>query len=183
MLVSSLDEAAAQAQRAAEIVRRIRGFVRQRTAGLEDCEVGALVGNVLALLQGEMRQQQVRAVVRLPADLPTVRGDRVLLEQVLLNLVLNSVQAMQAMPVERRVVDIDAVCRAGHLLIRVADRGPGIDAGLAEQVFAPFFTTKPDGLGLGLNICRTIMEGHRGRLILTSRAEGGTVFTLELECP
>lgn len=182
LLVSSLDETAAQAQRAAEIVRRIRGFVRQRTAGQEDCAVSALVTNVLALLQGEMRQQQARAVVRLPADLPAVRGDRVLLEQVLLNLVLNSLQAMQATPLEHRVVEIDAAVLDGRMHISVADQGPGIDAALAEQVFAPFFTTKPDGLGLGLNICRTIMEGHRGRLVLTHRAEGGTVFTLELEC-
>ena len=183
LLVSSLDETAAQAQRAAEIVRRIRGFVRQRTAGLEDCTVAALVANVLALLQGEMRQQQARAIVRIPADLPTVRGDRVLLEQVLLNLVLNSLQAMQATPAERRVVEIDAELKAGCLYVHVADQGTGIDKTLAEQVFAPFFTTKPDGLGLGLNICRTIMEGHRGRLYLNHRAEGGTVFTLELECP
>lgn len=182
LLVSSLDETAAQAQRAAEIVRRIRGFVRQRTAGQEDCAVSVLVANVLALLQGEMRQQQARAVVRLPADLPAVRGDRVLLEQVLLNLVLNSLQAMQATPLEHRVVEIDAAVLDGRMHISVADQGPGIDTALAEQVFAPFFTTKPDGLGLGLNICRTIMEGHRGRLVLTHRAEGGTVFTLELEC-
>lgn len=181
LLVSSLDETAAQAQRAAEIVRRIRGFVRQRTAGQEDCVVGALVANVLALLQGEMRQQQARAVVRVPADLPKVRGDRVLLEQVLLNLVLNSLQAMQATPLERRVVEIDATVADGRLHIQVADHGPGIPAALAEQVFAPFFTTKPDGLGLGLNICRTIVESHRGRFTFADRVGGGTVFTLELE--
>lgn len=122
-------------------------------------------------------------MVRVPATLPTVRGDRVLLEQVLLNLVLNSLQAMKATPVDRRVVEIDAVCNAGLQQIHVADQGPGIDAALAEQVFAPFLTTKPDGLGLGLNICCTIMEGHRGRLFLTHRAGGGIIFTLELECP
>jgi len=181
LLVSSLDETAAQAQRAGEIVRRIRGFVRQRTAGLEDCAVSALVANVLTLLQGEVRQQQARTIVRIPADLPTVRGDGVLLEQVLLNLVLNSLQAMQTTPVESRVVEIDATVADDRLHIQVADRGPGIDAALAEQVFAPFFTTKPDGLGLGLNICRTIVESHRGRFTFMGRVGGGTVFTLELE--
>ncbi|WP_093015348.1 ATP-binding protein [Variovorax sp. OV700] len=181
LLVSSLDETMAQAQRSAEIVRRIRGFVRQRTVGTEDCAVAALVTNALALLQGEMRMRQARAEVRIPAGLPEVRGDRVLLEQVLLNLLSNSLHAMQATPPEQRLVEIEAEVREGRMHIRVADRGPGIDAALAEQVFAPFFTTKTGGLGLGLNICRTIVEAHRGRLSFANRAGGGTVFTLELE--
>jgi two-component system sensor histidine kinase DctS len=186
LLVSSLDETMAQAQRSAEIVRRIRGFVRQRTVGTEDCAVSALVANALALLQGEMRQRHARAEVRMPTALPPVRGDRVLLEQVLLNLLSNSLQAMQAvpdMPPEQRVVEIEAEAdlASGRMHIRVADRGPGIDAALAEQVFAPFFTTKAGGLGLGLNICRTIVEAHRGRLSFADRPGGGTVFTLELE--
>jgi two-component system sensor histidine kinase DctS len=143
--------------------------------------VATLVANVLALLQGEIRAQQARTVLRITATLPAVRGDRVLLEQVLLNLVLNSLQAMQATPVERRVVEIDAAVVNRRMHICVADRGPGIDAAIAEQVFAPFFTTKEGGLGLGLNICRTIVESHRGRLSFADRADGGTVFTLELE--
>ncbi|CAN7553188.1 sensor histidine kinase [Variovorax paradoxus] len=181
LLASSLDETMAQARRSAEIVRRIRGFVRQRTIGTEDCAVASLVSNALALLQGEMRMRQARAEVRLRPDLPEVRGDRVLLEQVLLNLLSNSLHAMQAAPPEQRLVEIDAEVSEGRMHIHVADRGLGIDAALAEQVFAPFFTTKTGGLGLGLNICRTIVEAHRGRLSFANRAGGGTVFTLELE--
>jgi two-component system sensor histidine kinase DctS len=181
LLVSSLDETVVQAQRSAEIVRRIRGFVRQRTVGTEDCSVAALAGNALALLQGEMRMRRARAVLRIPPGLPEVRGDRVLLEQVLLNLLSNSLQAMQAVPPEQRLVEIEAGLNEGHMHIRVADRGPGIDAAVADQVFAPFFTTKTGGLGLGLNICRTIVEAHRGRLSFADRPGGGTVFTLELE--
>ncbi|WP_447773181.1 ATP-binding protein [Variovorax boronicumulans] len=182
LLASSLDETVAQAKRSAEIVRRIRGFVRQRTAGTEDCAVAALVANALALLQGEMRQRQVRAEVRVAPALPPVRGDRVLLEQVLLNLLSNSLQAMeQGTPPDRRVVEVEAELHEGRVHIRIADHGPGIDAALAEQVFAPFFTTKAGGLGLGLNICRTIVEAHRGRLSFADRPGGGTVFTLELE--
>ena len=181
LLVSSLDETMVQAQRSAEIVRRIRGFVRQRTVGTEDCSVAALAGNALALLQGEIRMRQARAALRVPPDLPEVRGDRVLLEQVLLNLLSNSLQAMQAVPPEQRLVEIEAALQDGRMHIRVADRGPGIDAAVADQVFAPFFTTKAGGLGLGLNICRTIVEAHRGRLFFADRPGGGTVFTLELE--
>ncbi|WPH19355.1 sensor histidine kinase [Variovorax paradoxus] len=181
LLASSLDETVAQARRSAEIVRRIRGFVRQRTAGTEDCAVAALVTNALALLQGEMRLRQARAEVRIAPSLPPVRGDRVLLEQVLLNLLSNSLHAMLATPPEERVMEVEAELLEGRVHIRVADRGSGIDAALAEQVFAPFFTTKAGGLGLGLNICRTIVEAHRGRLSFANRAGGGTVFTLELE--
>ncbi len=182
LLASSLDETMAQARRSAEIVRRIRGFVRQRTPGTEDCAVAALVANALALLQGDLRQRQARAVVQVPAGLPPVRGDRVLLEQVLLNLVSNSLQAMEATPPEARVVDISAQAQdGGRMHIRVADRGPGIADAVAGQVFEPFFTTKPGGLGLGLNICRTIVEAHRGRLGFAARPGGGTVFTLDLE--
>lgn len=181
LLASSLDEIVVQAQRSAEIVRRIRGFVRQRTAGAEDFAVAALVENALALLRGELRQRQARAEVRIPLSLPCVRGDRVLLEQVLLNLVSNSLQAMEATPPERRTVDVEAEVVDGRMQIRLADCGSGIDARLAEQVFAPFFTTKAGGLGLGLNICRTIVEAHRGRLSFADRAGGGTVFTVELE--
>ncbi len=181
LLADTLDETMAQAQRSAEIVRRIRGFVRQQTAGTEACAVDALVANALALVRGDMRQRGARAQVRIAPGLAPVRGDRVLLEQVLLNLIANALQAMEATPPQDRTVDIDAQACGGRLCIRVTDRGPGIPAALAEQVFAPFFTTKPAGLGLGLNICRTIAEAHRGRLSFADRPGGGTVFTLELE--
>ncbi len=181
LLAGALDEATAQAQRCAEIVRRIRGFVRQHTAGMEDCDVPTLVANALALLQGELRRHQARVETHLPPGLPKVRGDRVLLEQVLLNLLSNSLQAMQSTPQEERAVAIDAEAGGGRMRIRVADRGCGIGAEVAGQVFDPFFTTKADGLGLGLNICQTIVEAHRGRLSFADRTGGGTVFTLELE--
>lgn len=182
LLVSSLEEISAQAQRSAEIVRRIRGFVRQRTEGVEDCAINDVVANVLALLKPEIRLQQARVVTRLQVPLPTVPGDRVLLEQVLLNLVLNSLQAMQNLPADRRVVEIDTMHADGTVCVRVADRGPGIAPDIAAQLFEPFFTTKAEGLGLGLNICRTIVESHRGRLSFENRAGGGAVFTLQLEC-
>jgi C4-dicarboxylate-specific signal transduction histidine kinase len=156
--------------------------VRQRTEGIEDCAINDVVTNVLALLKPEIRLQQARIVTRLQAQLPTVRGDRVLLEQVLLNLVLNSLQAMQQLPVERRLVEIDTTHVDGTVYVRVADQGPGIAPAIAAQLFEPFFTTKTQGLGLGLNICRTIVESHRGHLSFENRADGGAVFTLQLEC-
>jgi two-component system, LuxR family, sensor histidine kinase DctS len=180
LLVSSLDDIAAQAQRAAEIVRRIRGFVRQRTQGVEPVALNECVASVLGLLKPEIRQRKARVITRLQADLPAVHGDRVLLEQVLLNLVLNGLQAMHDMPVQRRIVEIDTVAAEGAVTLSVADHGPGIDPASAAQLFTSFFTTKKDGLGLGLNICRTIIESHCGRLSFENRPGGGAVFTVQL---
>jgi len=181
MLISSLDETVSQARRSADIVGRIRGFVRQHTAGVEDCQVAPLVATVLTLLQGELRARQTRTVVCVPERLGPVRGDRVLLEQVILNLVLNGLQAMEDTPVEHRVLEIRSAACGARVHIHVLDRGPGIDGRTADQVFTPFFTTKSGGLGLGLNICRTIAESHRGGLTFANRPDGGAVFTLDLE--
>jgi C4-dicarboxylate-specific signal transduction histidine kinase len=135
---------------------------------------------VLTLMQPELRLRQTRVSNRLPADLPAVAGDRVLLEQVVLNLVLNSVQAMQGQPAETRAIEIDGGVTDGGVWLRIADRGPGVAEAVAPRLFEPFFTTRDDGLGLGLNICRTIVESHRGRLSFAPREGGGAVFTVHL---
>ena len=182
LLAASLDDIAAQSMRAAEIVQRIRSFVRQRTGGVGDCPINALVDSVLALLKPEIQLRRARVLTALEDKLPKVPGDRVLLEQVLLNLVLNSLQAMQDTPQERRLVEITTQSTDTSLVIAVADRGPGIDADAEAHLFEPFFTTKADGLGLGLNICRTIVESHHGRLTFANRPDGGALFMVHLPC-
>ena len=180
LLIESLDEAARQAQRSADIVKRIRGFVSHRTAGIERCEIEAMVQNTLALLRGEIRSRDARVRLDIAPDLPPVLGDRVLLEQVLLNLVLNGLQAMERTVRQRRVIDLHAHFESNRLVVRVADRGIGVDPSIADQLFVAFFTSRPDGLGLGLSICRTIAERHGGSLSFSARDGGGTVFKLEL---
>jgi len=163
LLDRSLDQASEQAQRAGEVVQRIRRFVRQRTAGLEPCSLNDVVANTLALMQPEIRIRKARLVTRLAPDLPKVSGDIVLLEQVLLNLILNGLQAMQDLLQAKRLIEIETFVDDGSACLRVTDHGPGIPAEAAAQLFEPFFTTKADGLGLGLNLCRTIVESHRGQ--------------------
>jgi len=180
LLVASLADIQAQAQRAGQIVKRIRGFVRRQTQGVERCALDGLVDNVLTLMQPELRLRQTRVARRLPPDLPAVAGDRVLLEQVVLNLVLNSLQAMQGVPAEARLIEIDGGMAEGSVWLRIADRGPGVAEAVAPRLFEPFFTTRDDGLGLGLNICRTIVESHRGRLGFAPREGGGAAFTVHL---
>lgn len=179
-LRETLGDISTQAQRAADIIGRIRGFVRLQTSGFQDCTVNAVVSNVLALLGPEMRQQQVRVGTQLDAQLPAIRADRLLLEQVVLNLLLNAMQAMQGSPPADKTVQIDTGAQDGVVWIRVADHGPGIAPAVQAQLFEPFFTTRPEGLGLGLNICRTTIEAHRGKLLCENGATGGAVFTVYL---
>jgi two-component system, LuxR family, sensor histidine kinase DctS len=180
LLVASLGDISAQATRAGEIVARIRGFVRQRSGQVELCTLAEVIASVQSLVEPERRSRKARIELKLAAQLPPVRGDRVLLEQVLLNLVLNSLQAAQHLGAPRRVVQIEAAHDGDMLVVRVADRGPGVSPEVEAQLFEPFFTSKADGLGLGLNICRTIIEGHGGHLGHENRAGGGAVFFFTL---
>lgn len=182
LLKGSLDDVQAQAQRVGEILKRIRFPLQPRTGGIADCAINQLVVSVLALLRPEIVAQGARVEMHLQPDLPMVMGDRVLLEQVLLNLILNSLQAMRETPIGRKLVEIDTELIDGRVTVRVADRGPGISPEVAARLFEPFFTTKTDGFGLGLNICRTIVESHRGRLTFANGIDGGAVFTLTLVC-
>jgi PAS domain S-box-containing protein len=182
LLVDSLDEIKAQAQRSGEIVRRIRGLAQQQTHGMETCSLNPIIDSMLMLLQGEVRTQGARVARRLGENLPKVSGDRVLLGQVILNLVMNSLQAMQDTPAEARVVEIASLAAGNSVYVRISDRGVGISDTVASHMFEPFFTTKPEGLGLGMNICRSIIEAHRGTLSFENRPDGGTVFTIQLAC-
>ena len=180
MLEGSLDDAQAEVERAAEIVRRVRRFVKLQTMGMEACDMGEIVTQVLALLRSEIRSQNTRVVTHIQAPLSAVQGDRVLLQQVVLNLVTNAIQAMSDIAAADRLLEIDVRMDDHDLLMTVADRGSGIGGDVAAQLFEPFFTTKPNGLGLGLNICRTIIESHRGRLTFSSRPGGGVAFCIQL---
>ena len=185
LLISALDDIVAQSHRAGEIVKRIRGFIRPQRSHRESCQLPQLFEPVLGLLQAELQAQQARIDLQLPPDLPPVRADRVLLEQVLINLLQNALQITQDLPLARRGVEVRAHRLDQAVQIDIRDHGPGIPETLQEQVFAPFFSTKPDGLGLGLSICRTLVEAHGGRLWAHPHPEGGAVFsfTLPLTAP
>ncbi len=180
LVVESLQDIAAQAQRAGEIVKRIRGFVRPHTEEQEDCSINLLVANVLALLKPEIARYSAHVATQLQADLPTVKGIPILLEQVLFNLVLNALQAMANNSPNQRQVTVHSSAAKGSLCVRVCDQGPGIAPESAARLFQSFYTTKSDGLGLGLKICRTIVEAHRGRLEFENLAAGGAQFSVYL---
>ena len=179
-LEDSLDDAQAEVERAAEIVRRVRRFVKLHTMGREACDMGEIVTQVLAMLRSEISSQGVRFVTHIQAQLPQLQGDRVLLQQVVLNLVTNAIQAMSEIPAADRLLEIGVCKDVRGILVTVSDYGIGISDDVAVQLFEPFFTTKSNGLGLGLNICRTIIESHRGSLTFLDRPGGGATFSIQL---
>ena len=178
MLAGALDDIVGQSQRASEIVKRVRAFINPQRGQYEVLAVDNLVAHAAALLGPELQQAGIALRLDLGAGGAAVRGDRVLLEQVLVNLIHNAMHAMQ----ERQRGRIDLASRRvdGGVCMTVHDEGPGIPPEQREQIFAPFFTTRPDGLGLGLNICRTIVEAHGGFITVDSAAGGGAAFSFTL---
>jgi signal transduction histidine kinase len=177
----ALQAARTQAEHAAAVISRVREFVRAREPRRDAQDVHAMAATVLELLRLEAERQQLRIDVALAPSLPPVYADRVMVEQVLLNLVKNAIEAMRAIPAAKRELRIEGrVNLDGEVEIRVCDRGSGLSSAQQDQIFSPFFTTKDDGLGIGLAICRSIIEYHKGRLFFEPREGGGSVFGFTL---
>lgn len=177
----ALQAARTQAEHAAAVISRVREFVRAREPRRDAHDLSSIAATVLELLRLEAERQQLRIEVALGDGLPAVYADRVMVEQVLLNLVKNAIEAMREVPVATRELRIEGrVNLDGEIEVRVCDRGPGLSVEQSEQLFSPFFTTKADGLGIGLAICRSIIEYHEGRLFFEPRDGGGSVFGFTL---
>jgi signal transduction histidine kinase/ligand-binding sensor domain-containing protein len=164
--------------RASEIVQGLRGFLGSGGPGAE-VDLSALVREMLPLVRRELHDNRVAVDLELADDLPPVDGVRVQLGQVVVNLVVNACEALSAREGARLVV-IGTAVREGRVELTVRDNGPGLDPSIAGHVFDPFVTTKPDGLGMGLAICRTIAERHGGHLAAVAAPDGGLVVTLGL---
>lgn len=172
-LLQGIRLARRQAERAAQIIGSIREFVRSREPHRQNLDAHALVHGVIELLRLEAEQFQVAIVNELPADLPPIFADRVMIEQVLLNLIKNAIEAMRETPPARRSIRVLArLDYDGMVEIRVIDQGCGLGAADMQRLFTPLYTTKPDGLGIGLAICRSIIEYHEGRLFAEPNPEG-----------
>ena len=180
LLTLALDDIVAQAQRASDIVKRIRSLINTRRGTYEACDIHAVLADALRMLRPELQRHQTHTEMQLADTLPQLRGDPVLLQQVLINLMRNAMQAMLNMPPAQRVIDIITFQIESSIQIQVGDHGPGIPDALQKNLFEPFFSTKTDGLGLGLNICHTIIEAHGGSLQVANRAEGGAIFFFSL---
>ncbi|WP_084579593.1 PAS domain-containing sensor histidine kinase [Sphingomonas azotifigens] len=174
-----LDHIVASGARAADVIARVRTMARKSAPQQDRIDVQDLLHDTLALLQGDLQAKQVTVTLRVPANLPPIRADRVQIQQVLVNLLLNAEQAMSDKPVGQRRICVDIVEREGSIVLHIKDSGSGFE-GDPERLFQPFFTTKAQGMGMGLSICRSIVEQHGGTLSAANGAEGGAVFHFAL---
>jgi C4-dicarboxylate-specific signal transduction histidine kinase len=179
-LLGAMLEARQQCERAAAIITRIREFVRTREPTMVPLALGDVFASVLALLEAEVRQHRIQATIDVPEALPAVLADRVMIEQVVHNLAKNAIEAMRHQTRARTLRLQARLLPEGLVQTTVRDSGPGIAQSARGQLFSPFFTTKADGLGIGLNICRSMVEFHGGSLSYELPPEGGCLFGFAL---
>jgi two-component system sensor kinase FixL len=177
----ALEQIGAQALRAGEVIRRLRSFVKNREVKREPIEANRLLDDVQTLAQTDARHHGVRIRIEATQEAPLVQADAVQIQQVILNLVRNSIDAMQgtAEP-QREIVLRTCVDAEGDVEFMVADRGPGVDPAALAELFNPFFSTKPGGTGLGLSISRSIVRAHGGKLWCGANPGGGARFFFTL---
>jgi PAS domain S-box-containing protein len=180
----ALTAVVADGNRAAEVLTRIRALLARSAVTRDRGEMPRVVADVLPLVRPELRRHHIALEVSMDDDLPEVVADRIQLQQVLINLLVNATEAMREVPVERRRLTIRAVHDVAEahdwVLLTVADGGVGLGEIDADRLFDPFYTTKPGGLGMGLSISRSIVESHGGRLWATSNPHHGATFHLAL---
>jgi len=164
-------------RRAADVIRGLRALATKSGLQLTTLDIDDTIHGVLALTHSDVQRHCVVLRKDLAASEHPVVGDRVQLQQVLLNLILNAIDAMKGVRDRARELAISsALTEPGSVLVSVEDSGPGLDPAIAQRIFEPFVTTKPDGLGMGLSICRSIIDAHGGRLWVSPRSPQGTVF-------
>ena len=164
------------ADRSGDIIDRVRDQIKKAPPRKDLFDVNDAVNEVIALARSEAGENGVSIQTRLTEGLSSVQGDRVQLQQVVLNLILNAVEAMSAVDGVRELLISSEQSQAGGVLVAVRDSGPGIDPGRLERIFEAFYTTKSRGIGMGLSICRSIIEAHGGRLWAAANEPRGAIF-------
>jgi len=172
----ALERIANDGRRAAEVIKRLRSLMKRQAPRKGSLSINEAILEVIALAQAELRRSHILVGTRL-ADLPRVQGDKVQLQQVLLNLIVNAIEAMSGVTERRRDLTITSSMEwPDAIRIEVRDSGTGLDAQHAARLFEPFYTTKAEGMGLGLSISRSIVEAHGGRLSAEANSPHGAVF-------
>jgi C4-dicarboxylate-specific signal transduction histidine kinase len=165
--------------RAASIVKRIKAFLYHGEINLEPTDVKQLVTDSLSIVRAELRERRIRTRTQLPS-LPLVLADRVQIEQVVLNLLVNAADAMSELPAMQREIEVSATHDSHMVTVSITDHGPGIAENKLKEVFKPFYSSKSEGLGLGLAISRSIIAAHGGELWAVNNPEGGATLQFTL---
>jgi two-component system, LuxR family, sensor histidine kinase DctS len=180
-LTGAMEKASAQAERAGAIINRVREFVRSRDPRREALAIDAVIRDVMKLADPDPTTPNLQFETEISENLPRVFADRIMIEQVLLNLIRNAREAMAHLPAAERVVRMRAVRTAvDTVTLSVADCGTGLAANVADNLFSPFVTTKSEGMGMGLSICRSIIEYHEGQMRYVPNTPRGTIFEFTL---
>jgi len=183
VLRRALEEIVADGTRASAVIARIRAFIKKAPAERSELDINHVIQEVLALAGNELQKNRVCVECQLTGRLPRVWADRVQLQQVLLNLIMNGVEAMNGVTVQPRALSLESrIDESGNVLVAVRDSGTGLGSE-ADRLFTPFFTTKANGMGMGLPISRSLIEGHGGRLWATANSPHGAVFSFTLPAP
>jgi len=178
---AALESAGRETQRAAHVVEGIRAMFKNEGQNRVLLDINQLVREVLVLVQGELFKRGISLDTELTENLPQVMADRVQLQQVVMNLVTNAMDAMEPIVDRQKLLRVKSAIKDGDIVVvAIEDSGTGIDADKVDRLFDTFFTTKPNGMGMGLSICRSIIEAHNGRLGVSAGAQYGSVFRFEL---
>ena len=168
------------AQRVTEIITRVRSLVKKAPPQKDWLDINQMIREVIGLARNEMQRNGVALETQLSDDMPLVFADRIQLQQVMLNLMMNAIEAMTQVTTPRELLISSGADDSKGVVVVVRDSGPGLDSKSHERLFEPFYTTKPQGMGMGLAICRSLIEAHGGRLWATTNAPHGAVFQFTL---
>ena len=172
----AIDRAVLNGMRITEVVDRTHALVRKEPTRKDSLEINEAISEVIGLTRGEVAKNGVQVRTQLAEGLPVIQGSRVQIQQVVLNLIINAVEAMGQMSNDRRELQISTEAEADRVIVAVRDTGPGLAEDAIERAFEAFYTTKSTGLGMGLSICRSIVEDHGGRLWATANVPKGAAF-------
>jgi signal transduction histidine kinase len=181
-LTDVLHKTQQQALRAGRIIHRMRAFVRSYSKHRSAADMNALVHDAVGLCIAELKQNDIKVTFELENNLPPVHVDQLQIEQVIINLIRNSIEALQNQSVEqhRQVVISTRLSLKNCIQVSVTDNGPGLDADEQQQILSPFYTTKADGMGMGLSISRSLIDSHEGSLGFNSQPGKGATFYFTL---
>ena len=180
-LAFALERIAVNAKRAGDIISHMRGFIRKEEPCTELADINRLIREAMDLVNSELLQLEIDVVLDLQESLPDIPVDPVQIQQVILNLVRNSMEAIgKHSSDERRISIATRMDRPGGIEVTITDTGPGLDSELVEKIFNTFVTTKSEGMGIGLSICKSIVEAHGGELVTRHRLGGGAIFSFVL---
>jgi C4-dicarboxylate-specific signal transduction histidine kinase len=175
----ALDKIENSGRRAGEIITSLRGMFKKETPARNEVDINKLIFTVLAIVSHESQKHGVQLYTELDESLPALEGDRIQLQQVVLNLVMNAIEAMQS--TSPRILSVrSCIGKPDFVRVAIEDTGTGIDPSNHNHIFSPMFTTKERGMGIGLSICRSIIDSHSGRIWATRGIDKGSIFQFEL---